>query len=72
MNLAVKAALQTVHATLDVEERNVRCELWLPAWLALFAGKIKSLAGEKGRELLLEDKAGGGTTRGMPKNESQR
>lgn len=72
MNLVVKAVLQTVHATLDVEERNVRCELWLPAWLALFANRIKSLAREKGGELLLEDKHGGGTTRGMPGSESQR
>ena len=56
MNLRVTAMGQEVSGHLDVHERKVRVELMLPAFLALFAGKIEGLLRDRGTELL-EDKS---------------
>lgn len=52
MFLTVKAMGQEVGGHIDVEESKVRLELMLPAFLALFAGKIEGLLKSKGGELL--------------------
>jgi hypothetical protein len=56
MNLRVTAMGQEVSGHIDVQERKVRLELMLPAFLALFAGKIEGLLRGKGTDLL-EDKS---------------
>lgn len=58
MFLNVRAMGQEVDGHIDVLETKVRLELTLPAFLALFAGKIEGLLKSKGAELL-EDKSGG-------------
>lgn len=55
MNLSVKAMGQEVAGHIDVQDANVRLELTLPAFLAMFAGKIEGLL-RKGSAELLEDK----------------
>ena len=56
MHLDVRALGQEVSGHIDVMETNVRLEFVLPAFLALFAGKIEGLLAAKGGELL-EDKS---------------
>lgn len=56
MHLRVTAMGQEVSGHIDVEEKKVRLELMLPAFLALFAGKIEGLLRDRGTELL-EDKS---------------
>ena len=56
MYLDVQALGQEVTGHIDVLETHVRLELTLPAFLALFAGKIEGLITAKGTELL-EDKS---------------
>lgn len=56
LNLLIKAMGQEVASHIDIEERNVRVEVRLPAFLAIFASKIAGYLGNKGSELL-EDKS---------------
>jgi len=56
MNLRVTAMGQEVSGHIDVQEKSVRLELMLPAFLALFAGKIEGLLRDRGTDLL-EDKS---------------
>ncbi len=56
MHLDVRAFGQEVTGHIDVMETKVRLEFTLPAFLALFAGKIEGLLRDKGTELL-EDKS---------------
>jgi hypothetical protein len=56
LNLRVTAMGQEVSGHIDVEEKKVRLELMLPAFLALFGSKIEGLLRDKGTELL-EDKS---------------
>ncbi|HEV2745717.1 MAG TPA: polyhydroxyalkanoic acid system family protein [Allosphingosinicella sp.] len=58
MYLDVQAMGQEVTGHIDVEDSKVRLELMLPAFLALFAGKIEGLLRSRGTELL-EDKSPG-------------
>ena len=48
---------QAITGTIDVEDTKVRLELMLPAFLAMFAGKIEGLLRGKAAEVL-EDKSG--------------
>lgn len=57
MHLRVRAMGQTIAGRIDVEETKVRLELMLPAFLAMFAGKIEGLLRGKAAEVL-EDKSG--------------
>jgi len=59
MVLSVRAMGQEVNGHLDVRETIVRAEFTLPAFLALFAGKIEGLLKSKGADML-EDKSGRG------------
>lgn len=56
MHLDVRALGQEVTGHIDVMDTKVRLEFTLPAFLALFAGKIEGLLASKGAELL-EDKS---------------
>lgn len=56
MHLDVRALGQEVTGHIDVMDTKVRLEFVLPAFLALFAGKIEGLLKDKGAELL-EDKS---------------
>lgn len=56
MHLDVRALGQAVTGHIDVMDTKVRLEFVLPAFLALFAGKIEGLLKDKGTELL-EDKS---------------
>lgn len=56
MNLDVRAMGQAVTGHIDVGETVVRLELTLPAFLAMFGGKIEGLLRKGGAELL-EDKS---------------
>lgn len=58
MYLDVRAMGQEVTGHIDVEESKVHLELMLPAFLALFAGKIEGLLRARGGEML-EDKSKG-------------
>ena len=57
MHLRVRAMGQAINGTIDVMESKVRLELMLPAFLAMFAGKIEGLLRGKAAEVL-EDKSG--------------
>ena len=57
MLLRVRAMGQAVNGTIDVLENKVRLELMLPAFLAMFAGKIEGLLRGKAAEVL-EDRTG--------------
>ena len=56
LNLLVKAMGQEVDSHIDVEETNVRVEVVLPAFLAMFANQIGGFLTKRGGELL-EDKS---------------
>jgi hypothetical protein len=56
MNLKVIAMGQEVSGHIDVEEKKVRLELMVPAFLAMFAGPIEGMIRSRG-EQLLEDKS---------------
>jgi hypothetical protein len=56
LHLNVRALGQEVGGHIDVMETTVRLEFVLPAFLALFADKIRGLLKAKGGELL-EDKS---------------
>ena len=57
IHLRVRAMGQAITGTIDVEATKVRLELMLPAFLAMFAGKIEGLLRGKAAEIL-EDKSG--------------
>jgi hypothetical protein len=57
MHLRVRAMGQAVNGTIDVLDTKVRLELMLPAFLAMFAGKIEGLLRGKAAEVL-EDRTG--------------
>ena len=57
MHLRVRAMGQAIAGTIDVQDTKVRLELMLPAFLAMFAGKIEGLLRGKAAEVL-EDKTG--------------
>ncbi len=57
MNLRVTAMGQEVSGHIDVYESKVTLELMLPAFLAMFAGKIEGYLKSKGTEML-EDRSG--------------
>ena len=57
MHLRVRAMGQAINGTIDVQDTKVRLELMLPAFLAMFAGKIEGLLRGKAAEVL-EDKTG--------------
>jgi hypothetical protein len=56
LDMTVGAMGQQVDAQIDVEERYVRCNLQLPAMLAMLAKPIEAMLRSKGADLLLEDK----------------
>ena len=56
MNLLVAAMGQEVDSHIDVEDSNVRIEVKLPAFLAMFADQIGGFLSKRGGELL-EDKS---------------
>ena len=56
LNLLVKAMGQEVDSHIDVQETNVRVEVVLPAFLAMFANQIGGFLTKRGGELL-EDKS---------------
>ena len=56
--LDVHAMGQAVTGSIDVQDRSVRLELRLPAFLAMFARQIEAVIARKGGELL-EDKRRG-------------
>ena len=56
LNLIVKAMGQEVNSHIDIEESNVRLEVMLPAFLAMFANQIGGFLKKSGGELL-EDKS---------------
>lgn len=58
LSLLIRAMGQEIASDIDVEERNVRVEVRLPAFLAIFASKIAGYLGNKG-SALLEDKSKG-------------
>jgi hypothetical protein len=55
LNLTVTAMGQQVAAHIDIEEKFVRLEMLLPAFLAMFGSTITGFLEKKGTELL-EDK----------------
>jgi hypothetical protein len=57
MDLGIQALGQEVSARIDVQEKIVRLEVQLPAFLSFFGGKIEKLIRSKGGELL-EDRSG--------------
>ena len=57
MDLAIQAMGQEVTARIDVQERIVRLEVQLPAFLSFFGGKVEKLIRRHGTELL-EDRSG--------------
>lgn len=57
IHLRVRAMGQGITGTIDVEDTKVRLEMMLPAFLAMFAGKIEGLLRGKAAEVL-EDKSG--------------
>ena len=57
IHLRVRAMGQAITGTIHVEDTKVRLELMLPAFLAMFAGKIEGLLRGKAAEVL-EDKSG--------------
>jgi hypothetical protein len=61
MHLHVRAMGQEVSGHIDVHPDKVHLELMLPAFLAMFAGKIEGFLRSKGTEML-EDKSGGSKT----------
>lgn len=56
--LDVRAMGQVVAGTIEVEEQQVRLELRLPAFLAMFARQIEAVIARQGAEML-EDKRSG-------------
>ena len=56
LDLGVKAMGQEVAAKIDVQEKIVRLEVQLPAFLSFFGNKVESLIRRHGTELL-EDKS---------------
>lgn len=56
MYLKVQALGQEVAGHIDVHPAKVRIELVIPAFLSLFAGKLKGLLRSRGKEML-EDKS---------------
>jgi putative polyhydroxyalkanoate system protein len=56
LNLLVKAMGQAVDSHIDVGASNVRVEVTLPPFLAMFAGTISGFLSRRGSELL-EDKS---------------
>lgn len=57
MHLRVRAMGQAISGTIDIMETKVRLEMMLPAFLAMFAGKIEGLLRGKAAEVL-EDRSG--------------
>ena len=57
LDMTVGAMGQQVDAQIDVEDRYVRCNLQLPAMLAMLAKPIEAMLRSKGGDLLLEDKS---------------
>jgi putative polyhydroxyalkanoate system protein len=55
LNLSIVAMGQQVTGHIDVEDKNVRIEVMLPALLGMFAGTISEFLSRQGGELL-EDK----------------
>ena len=58
MTLKVSAMNQDVSAAIDVEEKVVRVQVVLPAFLSFFGGQVEKLLRRHGNELL-EDRSGG-------------
>lgn len=58
MNLEVRAMGQEVTAVVDVQEKIVRLEVVLPAFLGFFGRQVEAMIRKQGAELL-EDKSGG-------------
>lgn len=52
MTFRTTAMGQPIHAHIDVEERMVRVELWLPGILGIIAGGIASRIQREGERLL--------------------
>jgi hypothetical protein len=59
MDLRVQAMGQEIAARIDVQEKIVRLEVQLPAFLSFFGSKVERLIRSHGTELL-EDKSGRG------------
>lgn len=59
LNLDIGAMGQTVAASIEVMESNVRVRVTLPGLLGMFAGPIQALMQQKGSDLLLDDKRKG-------------
>src|SRR6476659_2608304 len=57
LNLDVAAMGQSITATIDVEETNVRLKVALPPMLGMFSGMIQAALQKKG-DVLLEDHRG--------------
>ena len=58
MDLRVAAMGQEVSAQIDVQDKIVRVEVRLPAFLSFFGSKVEKLMRRHGTELL-EDRSGG-------------
>ena len=56
MDLRVQAMNQQVSAKIDVQDKIVRLEVQLPAFLSFFGGKVESLIRRHGTDLL-EDRS---------------
>ena len=59
LDMTVAAMGQSVDATIDVEEKLVRCRIVLPGLLGMFAKPIEAALKAKGSDLLLEDRSKG-------------